>query len=456
MENSNPCDDATRQIIYTLDCERSSLDQSQIAAQAKALQDALIEMVGTSYHTIRRACGVYFFSASLTKAQIDTLKKFSGSPSIVPDKNFEIVSTYSVQAPPIKRRNQLSKRKDATDIIHQENAYNDLAFISTPPRLPAVEFTNSYYYFQRPKNTANMPVLVYVVDTGAEPLASELIRGSEKSDGGGNLVSSNAIKGWLYAEDSEAGQSDYHPNGHGTCVTSKIAGGLVGVDKFANIIMVKTMGWVSSVLDALSKIILDIQRRGVPKGRIVINISLSWEGDFGENEGKLKDLVIQLVKDYQAVIVVGAGEDKTRKNGPVNSYPAILSPGLPIIVVGSVQAYGGETLEWSRSGAAITTAAPAYVRCAHPSPGYHNDARYSGTGYSAAMVSGVISAWLADDYGDELRKDPAGAPQAVKNFVKKLSYVRENGNVPGIWNGVNFKDPSSFPPKPSFWNMWEW
>lgn len=429
------------------------LDRSQISAQATAIQGALAEMVGTEYRTIRRACGVYFFSASLTKAQIDTLKKFDGPPIIVPDREFEIVSTYSAQGPPIKRRNRLGKRKDAADIVHQENAYYDLAFISTPPRLPVGEFANSYYYFQRPKDAANSPVLVYVVDTGAEPQASEFIR---ENDGGGNLLASNVIKGWLYSEDSEAGQSDYHTNGHGTCVTSKIVGGLVGVDKFANIIMVKTMGWVSSVLDALSKIILDIERRGVPKGRVVINISIGWDGEFGENEGKLKDLVIRLVKDYQAVIVVGAGEDKTRKNGPVNSYPALLSPGLPIVVVGSVQGYGGETLDWSRLGTAITTTAPAYVRCAHPSPGFHNDARYSGTGYSAAMVSGVISAWLSDDYGDELRKDPVGTPQAVKNFVRKLSYVREKGNLPAIWNGVNFKDPNSFPPRPTYWNMWEW
>lgn len=41
-------------------------------------------------------------------------------------------------------------------------------------------------------------------------------------------------------------------------MTSKFLGGLVGVDKFAKIIMAKTMGWVRSVLDALSKIILDV------------------------------------------------------------------------------------------------------------------------------------------------------------------------------------------------------
>ena len=414
-------------------------------------------MVGTAYRTIRRACGVFFFSASLTKSQIDTLKEFKGTPIIVPDKKFEIVSTYQIQVPPIKRRNRLSKRKDLANIIHQENADNDLAFISTPPRLPAVDFASSYYYFERPKVAINAPVLVYVIDTGVEPRASEFIRESGEYDGDGNPLGSNVINDWLYPEDSEASQSDYHPKGHGTCVTSKIAGGLLGVDKFAKIIMVKTMGWVSSVLDALSKIILDIERRsGLMKGRVVINISFAWDGDFGENEGRLKDLLIRLIKDFQAVIVVSAGEDKSRKNGQVNSYPALFSPGLPIIVVGSVQSYGGETLEWSRGGPAITTSAPAYVRCAEPSLGAHNNARYSGTGYSAAIVSGVISAWLSDEYGDELRNDPLGAPQAVKNFVKQLSYVREHGTLPGIWNGVNVKDPNVFPPKPKvdYWNLW--
>lgn len=78
-------------------------------------------------------------------------------PIIVPDKKFEIVSTYSAQVPPMERRNRLSKRKDSADIIHQVNAHNDLAFISTPPRLPAVDFANSYYYFDRPKVATNPP-----------------------------------------------------------------------------------------------------------------------------------------------------------------------------------------------------------------------------------------------------------------------------------------------------------
>lgn len=70
------------------------------------------------------------------------------------------------------------------------------------------------------------------------------------------------------------------------------------------------------------------------------------------------------------------------------------------------------------------------------------------------MVSGVVSAWLSDEYGNELRKDALGAPQAVKNLVKQLSYVREHGTLAGIWNGVNVKDPNAFPPKPNNWNMW--
>lgn len=202
--------------------------------------------------------------------------------------------------------------------------------------------------------------------------------------------------------------------------------------------MVKTMGWVSSVLDALSKIILDIERRTglLTKGRVIINISLGWDGDFGENEGQIKGLLTRLVQDFQAVMVASAGEDKTRKNGQVESYPSLFPPEIPIIVVG------------------FTTNAPAYVRCAHPSPGAHNNALYSGNGYSAAMVSGVVSAWLSDEYGNELRKDPLGAPQAVKNLVKQLWYVREHGTLAGIWNGVNVKDPNAFPPKPNNWNMW--
>lgn len=86
----------TRLIIYTIDCKSSSFDSIKITAQTTALQDALAEMVGTAYRTIRRACGGFFFWISMTKAHIDTLMKFRGSPIIVPDKKFEIVLTYSV------------------------------------------------------------------------------------------------------------------------------------------------------------------------------------------------------------------------------------------------------------------------------------------------------------------------------------------------------------------------
>lgn len=92
--------------------------------------------------------------------------------------------------------------------------------------------------------------------------------------------------------------------------------------------------------------------------------------------------------------------------------------------------------------------------CARPSTGARNNALYSRTSYSAALLSGVVSARLSDEHGYELRKDPFGAPQAVKNPVKQLSYVRELGTLPGIWDGVNFKDPNAFPPKPNNWNMW--
>lgn len=78
--------------------------------------------------------------------------------------------------------------------------------------------------------------------------------------------------------------------------------------------------------------------------------------------------------------------------------------------------------------------------CARPSPRAHKIALYYGTGYLAALVSGVVSAWLSDEHGDELRKYPFGVPQAVKDLVKHLSYVRELENSPGIWDGVNVKD----------------
>lgn len=113
-------------------------------------------MVGTAYRTIRRAWSI-FLLGPFDQGTNRYPEEIWRPPIIVPDKKFEIVSTYSAQVPPMERRNRLSKRKDSADIIHQVNAHNDLAFISTPPRLPAVDFANSYYYFDRPKVATNPP-----------------------------------------------------------------------------------------------------------------------------------------------------------------------------------------------------------------------------------------------------------------------------------------------------------
>lgn len=358
------------------------------------------------------------------------------------DGSFDIENNASTEFPLMQKRGRLQKRKDAADLVQQVGAYQDLQFISTPPRPPVNPAVAPGYWYIRKKKDPTKTVIVYLIDTGVEPQAGEFRRESAN----GETAIDNVIRGWLYTEDAEVGETDPDPNGHGTCVASKIAGLTNGVDKDGNLIVVKTTNWQSSVLNALSKIISDLERRGMGKGFAIVNISMGWQSVYGENEKRMAKLIRRLVEEFQVVIVVSTGDDQTRSNQPIDFYPALFSLDMPIITVGAVQPYGGATLPFSMSGPGLTVSGPAYVKCSYGSPGFHNDKRRSGTGYAAAVVSGVISTWLSDDYGEVLRRDPTRIPQAVLDLVKKLSYVRDHGTDPGIWNGVDSENPASWPP----------
>lgn len=84
-------------------------------------------------------------------------------------------------------------------------------------------------------------------------------------DTGANLtnpeLSSDIIRRWIYAYNCVPRESDNHPEGHGLCVASKIAGVESGVAKKVSLVIVKATIDLSSTLDAYVKILNDLRRR---------------------------------------------------------------------------------------------------------------------------------------------------------------------------------------------------
>lgn len=207
----------------------------------------------------------------------------------------------------MKGRNahNLEKRKNQDNVVTQKDARIDLELISSAPipkDQPSRHWKRGYHYYRKDPKT--QPVLVYVVDTGANWRSLEFKR--QYFDADGHQVEGNVIKDWICTEDITASRSDWdftrQREGHGTCVAQKIGDFNLGVDKDLHIIIVKFSGRKSSALEALLSIQEDLARRTGGgeslEGFVVINLSFSW-GDPGQmTEVKLNTVIKELLKDY--------------------------------------------------------------------------------------------------------------------------------------------------------------
>lgn len=431
-------------------------DPHTLAVLYEKIEAALSQMVGPhGFRTIRRSCGVYFYTARLTQTDIETLQKFSAETLIIVEPDGPVEFYGSSAESPIKEKNyhNLEKRKNKNDLITQQGARIDLEFISTGPQNQPRK--RGYHYYR--KNPKMQPVLVYVVDTGANLQSLELKR--KYVDADGHEVEGNVIKDWIYTEDITASQSDWdftkQREGHGTCVAQKIGGFNLGVDKDPHIIMVKFAGQKSDALEALLYIQEDLARRAAGgetlEGFVVINLSFGWGGPGQETEVKVNTVIKELIKDYQAVIIVAAGEDGTGTNRPIESWPALFADLLPLIVVGAVNPANGKTYPWSPGGRLLTVTAPGEVYCLNePGVGMALRVQRYGASFSAAMVTGMVSTWLSDDeLGDNLRVAEDGAvANNVKRLIKSLAWIRPGGTELGVYNGVTYYiDPDLWPPR---------
>lgn len=466
----DPCNVATAQIVYPFDCRTSGMSADVISAQCRAIEVALTELVGESgYETIQRSCGMFFYTASLTPAQMKTMQELELPPEIGPDKMVDLLDDH-IAGPMVVQyestQREVEKRKVASDLISQTDANPDLVFISQHPLLVKSSWPVSvpayHYYNDFDVSKQKQPVLVYVIDSGVVQNSKEFRREYLRN---GQTVKENVIKEWIRASKSDAVDEDDWDSqpgentaalGHGTCVTQKICGLKKGVHKNAHVIVVQLMrsGPLHSFMIALEKIANDLvmrQERGEDIRGHVVNMSLGFKNIGKVNEKQMLPLLERLWNEFQAVLVAATGNDAKDTDTEIDRHPAAFAKRFnsPLITVGGVDPRGSLAPR-SRRGRGLTVSAPYLVTCTNEaSPDY--DVAMSGTSFATAIVSGIISAWLSDDElgakirgdGDDMRSN---IPRTVKGLVMSLSYKRPGATVASVWNGVNAYQPKRWPP----------
>lgn len=457
------CDDGggpAEKIIWPVDCA----DMGQNAITASVLNG----MDGHYMTSINPLCpvknGVAFWVARLTPTQVTTLLKKEqtiGVRAVRPNTPFDMDDLWITtgkapwgKKPPAREKTPVHLEKRRTlHLTIQAPADPSLTFLSTPLGVANSDPLRRYAYLTPNDDDAldgRPAVRVYVVDTGAEWSSSDL---------------EDVELDWLFAIDVPHIPRDWHSQGRGTCVASKIGGKNYGVFKGALTMVITTMkNTPASFIDALGLIIEDVnilfdQEKEV-RGFTVINIP-RWLHNPSEMDdidaAQIDWYVRTLVQDYQTVIVVAAGMDSTNSYGDINESPAILASQYPLITVGAVWPLDdenyGERYPWSRGGDALTVSAPGVGAC--QTLGSQVISSWEGPSFAGAVVSGLVCYLLSiPDLNDYFRSQ-SNLPAAVRDYLVRLSYRRYQAQK-SVWNGfdarsdgaVSYEWPPGIPKPP--------
>lgn len=368
--------------------------------------------------------GVFFWAGAFSNDQIDLIKGKQGVIAAV-EPNVPLQQALSTVIRDDGERTQAS-----------------LNFISTAP---GKQDSGTYAYFSE-----QTPVTVYVIDAGFETLTPEFM---------------HTKTSWLYAEDTQK-IPEADPTGHGTCMISALLGDRYGVAKrVPRLVLAKIMLDFGSVLDILRKIITHMEAwrdaNNDVEGYTVLHLSTLSVPVGMLSDYKLRELLTELVRDYQVVVVIPAGQNNREKpamdspNGNVWLTPSTYSLDFNIITVGAVSVkngpdYGVE-LPWSHRGPAVTVHAPGSGRCAVDSirraQGFEG---VIGTSIASAYAAGLVAYFLGlPDLGPFLRRSWPEIPKAVKEYIQSKAYARNTANpAHAIWNGLDAQDTKSE------WNYW--
>ncbi|MCJ1424804.1 Suppressor of the cold-sensitive snRNP biogenesis mutant brr1-1 [Sticta canariensis] len=352
-------------------------------------------------------CGIIFWVARLSENKVAEVRATPGVRDIV----LNGPTVFGGVPRPRGSTSVLSLEKRGDEVIGEQSWY-DLGFISTPPGAAVV---GEYLYFA----SGGDGVEVYVVDSGAAATSPEF---------------DDKITKWLYSNRVLKSKTD--EIGHGTCVASKVAGYIYGVAKGTSLRICKIASWIDSFLKSLLLILNDLKKRSAAgpsvAGHTVIMISTQWYWERGPNEEAAIRSLRKLITEYQAVVVMAAGNDHdggepliTRGTWPAAAY----YEDLPIIIVGAVDLKG--VIEpWSKTDASVAIYAPGSVRCASASG--IGAADFEGTSFSAAEVAGLAAYLLP--IVPSLRNSE-NIPRAVLDYLTtKASYARTGASVRSIWN----------------------
>lgn len=400
--------------------------------------------------------GVFFWLAMLTKEQIKTLQDMNTAVKEVipnlPCKADEAVITSPAQSEDTSglKRNYLKKRQNTVKVAEQKTAHAHLNFLSTAPQK---QYVPNYVYLDNEND--EFQVIVYVIGPGANP-------GEEFGPG--------QIVDWLFALDVPNERTDGSIRGEtpGSCSASIIGGMQTGVAKRAKLIIVKTWNTVASLIDAVGKVVLDIQARFPiqhPKGSTVVNISKSFEDtpDYNFYVLQLHWLITMLAGKFQAVVVTSAGKNPMAHLGlphsTINTWPALYADIDEIVTVGSVAAAGrdwgagrkyrdlqdGQKYSWSQGGPLLTVNAPGNALCAGSEQNSYITAE--GPAVSLAVVTGLIAYFLAQQDLHRWFVRQRRTTKAVIDYIQMMSYPRFGGDM-SVWNGLDAISGAQFLPSP--------
>lgn len=441
------CGKASKHLIWPVGCGD--------VAQNDITRKILGEMDNQFITTLDPLCpvenGVAYWQARLTGEQITALKhnQIKAVRDITPNTPFnfgELRRGSPDRTNPAQhistsinyiRARQFTKRFPPLTVIKQADADMSLRFLSSAESLAPP--SSAYAYFSQ----AGAGVRVYVIDTGLDGLANDFIK-------------KVGIR-WINADDVQGIQRDEdRVTGHGTCMASKIAGEYYGVAKASSLIIVKISSFIGSFLDALGKIIVDLQQFGKKKSRglTVINVSGTWsapltpQAETRPDAARMLELIAKLVGDYEVVVVTQAGSSTgtvQAEYGDVDTWPALLSERYPIITVGAVSSdYNnpeyGKRFPWSLGGNAISVSAPGNGICTQ----LNGNVGYSeGSSFAGAVVSGLVAYFLSiPQLNIYFRSLPAGTlPGVVRDYVKRLEYKRYQAQE-SVWGGLDANENS--------------
>lgn len=417
LEDGARCDVDAMKIIYALDCG----NEAQNAAITKLLADTV--QSGTISTIVDDDCGVLFWTGSLTDEEAEVIRKTYGVLAVVSDITLvpDDLSDNSIHSekrsdkklPGSKPMQEQVEKRDI--LVRQPKVVAELAFISTAPK---DKFNVDYVYY----SAAGEDITVYIIDSGLNPSHTEFSLG--------------VIKRWIYANGVAITETDDDLHSHGTCIASKVAGRVLGIAKKASLIVVKRSLKLSSWLDAMVKVANDLRRRARAGERIagynIISMQTSSRRMDKYTQTKMKYLILKYLDNYGVIFVCTPGNE----SGHIN-VPASFSPNIPIISVGSVNVVGDPSL-FSPSGPSITISAPGdHIQCA-TGKGVRGSHIRSGTSLAAPAVAGLVAYFLSlPDIGPMLRQSQNSIPQAVKQYLIDIGYVRSGSTVRSVWNGLD-------------------